>query len=110
MTNEVISKARGECQSIASVNDRCPECGKPTIYGACVHYRTDYRDPSAWTPELLRWIEAQGLKSKFMCYALGIRYHFIEGRAYTEDEAWELLKRTPEQKARALAKAIEEEK
>jgi hypothetical protein len=70
---------------------------------------TDYEsDPSAWTPELFDKIEEAGLISRFTSYVIGKRYHNIEGRVFTEIEAWEVIRSTPTQKSAALAKAIEE--
>jgi len=71
---------------------------------------SDYsNDPAAWGPELWEAIERAGLKDRFKA-----ALHEVLAKDYADAPQhvsvweWRVIKSTPEQKARALAKAIME--
>ncbi len=119
--NEVISKWRGECRHEGHHYEngryggfsKCHTCGREDddqyrFMDDVINYDSD---PSAWTPELYQKIEDAGLWKQF---ALNIVCehipNFNEIKLYGKiiNTAWEGIKATPEQKASALARAIEE--
>lgn len=102
--NLIISEWRnftGEC----SAEKDCTgfESYEPEHCLKCTWYTGDYStSPSAWTPELYAEIEDKGLSEMFI-YKLE-RPRMMGGN----HRNWFYLTRTPEQKAIALAQAIED--
>ncbi len=110
--NERISKWLGECLSTSTVNRFgkrcCIDCGREIEYGYCYNYLKDYdSDPSAWTPALYQKIEDADLEEPFVHELRIINDHTLDDKL-SNMRIWELLKATPQQKAQALSRAIEE--
>lgn len=109
--NGIISKRRGECRHEAKPKN--PKYSYPIFAYKCKHcdelirtgreHNTDYSDPAAWTPELYDWIEGEGLKNHFI-HMLWIEL-VKNGKKNME---FQFMRTTPEQKALALSRAIEE--
>jgi hypothetical protein len=68
-------------------------------------------DPAAWDSDMYAWIEGEGLVREFFYHLVGsLRSSGWKdaGKGLTVAYAWKILKATSEQKAAALAKAIQE--
>ncbi len=88
--NQVISKCRGE---------------NPVPMFGLIKY--DYNS-GAWTPELFQWIESEGLELEFTKHIVNIA---ICDELMSKDPLlrwYAVAKATPQQKASALRRAIEE--
>ena len=67
-------------------------------------------DPSAWDSSMWEFIEGEGLWGAFIDHLHGLAYNVASNNClYSfKRHLWSYIKSTPEQKARALAKAIKE--
>jgi hypothetical protein len=124
-SNQIISQARDDYQNHFFIPHPeqglvagrvCQFCGidyfdvdhRDEDAAICPRNQVDYSTPEAWTPELFEWIEGEGLWHVFMFYLQETIAGYTNLPPYHEKTTWEFIKSTPEQKARALARAIGE--